>query len=182
MRGLAFGTALAAVVLLAGQRHGLAADDPKSDSGFAPIFNGKNLDGWKTKKGESLDGKTESPEGRFKVVEGTLLLDVKVKGDVVIQTAREFAGNVHLKFEFLPGKGCNNDLFFRGVKFDIKPKDVQNLEEGQWHEFEIIVVGDKAEFKCNGMTQRTAPTKADKSPFGLRAEFGPITYRNLVAK
>src|SRR5262249_50794240 len=103
------------------------ADDFKPEEGFTPLFNGKDLTGWKTDKGgDSLDGKTETPDKRFKVVDDVLVLDHKVKGDVRIRTAKEFGKDVHIKFEFLPGPKCNNDLFLRGTKFDIKVPDVKN--------------------------------------------------------
>ena len=172
-------TALALFVIAA---RGGAADDFKPDPGFTPIFNGKNLDGWKTKKGESLEGKTEAYNGRFKVADGKLVIDPKVKGDVIIETTRSFAKDVHIKFEFMPGPGCNNDLFIRGLKFDIKKPDVKNLKEGEWNVFEIVIAGKKAEFKCNGETQRTGNVKNDSSPFGVRAEFGPVQFRRMQVK
>ncbi len=175
MRTLTAGSLLAALIVLAPA----AADDFKPEPGFTLLFNGKDLGGWKTKKGDSLDGKTETPDGRFKVSDGNLVVDDKVKGDVVINTAREFAKDVHVKFEFRPGPGCNNDLYFRGQKFDLKKGDVKNFKEGVWHEFEIVVKGDKAEFKCNGEVQRTATVKADGTALGLRAEFGPVQFRRI---
>ncbi len=106
-----------------------AADDDKIEPGFTPLFNGKNLDGWKTKSGgELLDGKTEAYKGRFKVRSGLLVIDPKVKGDVTIDTVKKFK-DVHIKFEFLPGPRCNNDLFIRGLKFDLVKGNVKNLKE-----------------------------------------------------
>ena len=160
----------------------MAADDFKPEAGFTLIFNGKNLDGWKTKTGESTDGKTEAYNGRFKAAEGNLVIDVKVKGDVILSTAKEFGKDAHLKFDYMPGAGCNNDLFFYGTKFDLKKADVKNLKEGEWNQFEIIVQGGKAEFKNNGESLKTMPTKSDKSGLGIRAEFGPIQFRHLRVK
>ena len=77
-----------------------------------PLFNGQDLGGWKVKRGgESLEGKAEAAGGRFKVAERQLILDPTVKGDVVIETTGELAGDLRLKFEFLPFRGCNNDPF-----------------------------------------------------------------------
>lgn len=152
------------------------------EPGYALFFNGKDLSGWETKQGMSLENKSEAFNQRFRVSEEKLVIDPKVKGDVIIQTTKKFAKDVHLKFDFLPGPGCNNDLFFRGIKFDIKKGDVKNLKEGEWNEFEIIVTGDKAEFKSNGETQRTAPAKSDATPLGIRAEFGAIEFRRLRVK
>jgi hypothetical protein len=161
----------------------LAADDFKPEAGFTLLFNGKDLTGWKTKTGnEALDGKTDAYNGRFKVTDGVLVIDEKAKGDVRIMTAKEFGKDVHIKFEFKPGKGCNNDLFLRGMKFDLKTPDVKNLKEDEWNEFEIIVTGDKAEFKCNGETQKTMTAKPGATPFEVRAELGPMQMRRVRVK
>lgn len=162
------------------------ADDFKPEPGFDLILKGDALDGWRTKaagkkESEKLDGKGEAFGGRFKLKDGELTLDPKVKGDVTIETTREFAGDVTVKFEFNPGKGCNNDLFFRGQKFDIKA-DIKGYKEGAWNEFEIVLVGTKCEFKCNGEVARSATTKSEKSVLGIRAEFGPIQIRKLRVK
>lgn len=159
-----------------------AADDFKLEPGFTLLFNGKDLSGWKIKGGEALDGKMEAKGGRFKVMDGKLVIDDKIKGNLVLDTAKEFGKDVHIKFDFLPGPGCNNDLYLRGLKFDIKKGDVKNLKEGEWNQFEIIIQGDKAEFKSNGETQRTAAAKGGATPLGVRAEFGPIQIRRMRVK
>src|SRR5437764_6017731 len=141
-----------------------AADEFKLEPGFTLLFNGKNLDGWKEASGkkETLDGKTEAYNGRFKVVEGTLVYDPSVKGDLYIETAKEFGKDVHIKFDFKPGPKCNNDLFLRGTKFDIIPGTAENknVKEGEWHALEIVVTGDKIEHKINGEVARTSKAAA----------------------
>ena len=158
------------------------------EDGFTPLFNGKNLDGWKEASGkkEALDGKTEAYGGRFKVVEGRIVLDPEVKGDLHLETVRTFAKDVHIKFDFKAGAKCNNDLFLRGTKFDIVPgnKENKNVKEGEWYSFEIVVTGDKIEHKISGETARTANLKADAaaSSFRIRAEFGALEIKNLRVK
>jgi len=158
------------------------ADDFKPEDGFILLFGGKDLAGWKTEKGEPLDGKAEAYGGRFKLAHGVLTLDPVVKGDVKIFTAREFGKDLHIKFDFLPDAKCNNDLFLRGLKFDLKKPDVKNLKEGEWNSFEIVVTGDKAEFRNNGETLKTMPVKGKATQFGIRAEFGSMQVRRLRAK
>jgi hypothetical protein len=158
------------------------ADELKLEEGFAPIFNGKDLTGWKTKAGDALDGLTETKDKRFKVRDGALVIDEKVKGDIYIYTAKEFGKSVVIRFDFMPGAGSNNDLFLHGAKFDIKKPDVKNDKEGEWNAFEITVKDKKAEYKCNGETIKTLNTKEEKSTFGLRAEFGPMRLKNLRVK
>src|SRR5262245_50957763 len=97
-----------------------AADKPAGD--FTAIFNGKDLSGWilvekKGTAGVPLEGKTETDSKRIRAADGHIVFDEKVKGDVVINTTREFGPDAQVKFEYLPGPGCNNDLFFHGVKF-----------------------------------------------------------------
>jgi hypothetical protein len=164
----------------------VAADDFKLEPGYKLLFNGKNLDGWQNKVAKKdakpvlLEGKNEAYDGRFKVKEdGELVLDPKVKGDRYIETTQEFSGNVTIRFQFKPGEACNNDLFLLGTKFDITKEGVKNARFDEWNDFEIAVKDKKAEFKCNGQSIKTIPTKADKSPFCLRAEFGNIVYRNI---
>ena len=53
-----------------------AGDDFKPEPGFTSLFNGKDLTGWKTKKGgDSLDGKAEAYGNRFKVAQGKIVID-----------------------------------------------------------------------------------------------------------
>lgn len=156
--------------------------------GFTPLLNGKNLDGWKEASGkkEALDGKAEAFGGRFKVVEGRLVIDPEVKGDLHIETAKTFGKDLHIRFEFKAGPKCNNDLFLRGTKFDIVPgnKELKNVKEGEWTPFEIVVIGDKIEHRAGGEVARTSTLKADApaSPFRIRAEFGVLEIRNLRVK
>jgi len=180
MRSLSCGLIL--TVLLAAPRPTLA-DDFKLEPGYTLLFNGKDLSGWKEKTGgASLDGKTEAYKGRFKVVDGVLVIDPKVKNDVRIETQKKFAGDVHIKFDFKPDAKCNNDLFLRGTKYDIVKGAIKNFKEGEWHQFEIILKGDKAEYKCNGVPVGTRNAKAGATPFEVRAEFGAIELRNIRYK
>ena len=167
---------------------GLAADDFKLEPGFKLLFNGKNLDGWKEARGKkgSLAGKTEAYGGRFKVVDGTIVYDPAVKGDLHIETVAAFGNDVHLKFDFKAGPKCNNDVFIRGTKFDIVPgkRETKSVEEGKWHTFEIVVVGDKIEHRIGSEILRSATLKAGAkaTPFRLRAEFGVLEIKNIRVK
>ncbi len=184
MRPWSFVLPLAGLPLLMG----LAADDFKLEPGFKLLFNGKNLDGWKEAGGkkEALEGRTEAHGGRLKVVEGRLVYDPEVKGDLSIETTQEFGKDVHIKFDFKPGPKCNNDVFLRGTKFDIVPGNKENkaVKEGEWYPFELIVVGDKVEHRVGGEVARTSTLKAGApaSPLKLRAEFGVLEIKNLRVK
>jgi len=166
-----------------------AAEEFKLEAGYTMLFDGKDLTGWKVaptkdkdKTGESLKGKTESPNKRFQVLEGAIVIDAKAKGDISITTEKTFAKDVNIKFDFKPSKGCNNDLYLRGIKFDIKVPGIMEAKENEWNTFEINLKGDQAEFICNGMSIKKQKAKPEATPFSIRAEAGAISIRNLRVK
>lgn len=152
-------------------------------AGFTALLNPGDFTGWKlAKTNEILDGKAEAANKRFTVNDGVLKIDPKVKGDLIIQTTREFAKDVHIQFEFKPDAKCNNDLFLRGIKFDISKANIKTYKVDEWNTLDIIVTGEMAEYKCNGESLKKVKTKPGKTPFGIRAEFGAIEIRKLVFK
>jgi hypothetical protein len=160
--------------------------DFKLEVGFTLLFNGKNLDGWRQKSDKaSLEGKTHAYDGRFKVDAGVLVFDPAVKGDRYIETTKEFAKDVHFKFDFKPGPKCNNDVLFRGEKFDIIPGkkgELDKVKEGEWYTFELRATGDTLQYTINGDVSRTKKMKAKSSTFVLRAEFGAMQVKNIRVK
>jgi hypothetical protein len=183
MRVCTCGALLACLTLVGSGTRTASAEDFKLELGFSLLFNGKDLEGWREKKGGmGLDGKTEAYKGRFKVKDNLLIIDPKVKGDVRIMTTNKFTGDVHIKFDYKPDAKCNNDLFLRGQKFDLRKPDVKNLKVGEWNHFEIVVMGDQIEFKNNGEAQRKGKAKPAATPLEIRAEFGGVEFRNIRSK
>jgi Domain of Unknown Function (DUF1080) len=162
--------------------------EPKAEPGFTAIFNGKDLTGWRQKSDKApLDGKTEAYMGRHKVEGGSLIYVYKdkLKQNRYIETTKEYAKDAHFKFDFKAGPECNNDILFRGLKFDIVPGkgETKDVKEGEWYTYELIAAGDKVEHKINGKTVRKAQMAKDKSNhFVLRAEFGVIEIKNIRVK
>lgn len=164
----------------------VAADEFKPEPGFKLILNGKNLDGWQTKgaKPVALEGKADAFDNRFAVKDGELVIDYKVKGDKYIETVQQFTGDFTIRYDFKPEEGCNNDTLLLGTKFDIvagEKKSVKGVKLGAWNTMEIVVKAGSADFLINGEKVATQKTKAEKGPLVLRAEFGPITYKNIRA-
>jgi hypothetical protein len=166
----------------------VAADEFKPEAGFKLIFNGKNLDGWQTKaagkdgKPMALEGKTDAYDKRFVVKDGELVIDYKVKGDKYLETVQQFGGDFTIRFDFKPGEGCNNDILLIGTKFDITAgakKALKGVKVGEWNTMEIVVKGGSADFIVNGEKLATQKLKGDKGPLVLRAEFEPITIKNI---
>ena len=167
----------------------VSAADFKPEPGFAMLFNGMDLSGWqvaptkdKDKPGETLSGKKETVTKRFVVKDEAIVIDGKAKGDITLFTEKSFAKDAHIQFDFKAGKGCNNDLYFRGMKFDIKDSDIKNLKADDWNSFEIVLVGENAEFKCNGESIKKMKAKPAATTFGIRAEVGAIEIRRVRIK
>jgi hypothetical protein len=162
------------------------AADFKPEEGFTLLFDGKTLDGWMEAGGkkESLAGKTEAFQGRFKVMAGVLVYDPSIKGDRYIETEKPFAKDVTVRFDFKPGPKCNNDVLLRGTKFDIVPgnKENKSVKEGEWSAFEVTITGEKVEHKINGEVVRTSKAAAGATPLKLRAEFGALEVKNIRVK
>jgi hypothetical protein len=168
----------------------VAADEFKPEPGFKLIFNGTNFDGWQTKasgkngKPMSLEGKTDAYDKRYVVTDGTLVIDYKVKGDKYIETVQQFSGDFTIRYDFKPEEGCNNDTLLLGTKFDILAggkTTLKGVKIGEWNKMEIVVKASSADFIVNDQKLSTQKTKSEKGPLILRAEFGPITYKNIRA-
>lgn len=186
MRCLSIGLLITGFAVLSSPTTG--ADDFKPEPGFTMLFNGKNFDGWKIKgkkDGGELDGKTDVNNGRFKAVDGSIVIDYKTKEGLYIETKTEYSKDLTIKFEFKPGDGCNNDLLIRGTKFDIvtsAKKETKGIKLDQWNEMEITFKGDTATYKVGSETLGTRKITAEKGAFSIRAEFGPIEIRKLRIK
>lgn len=169
----------------------MSAGDFKLEKGFTLLFNGKNLDGWRERNSkDNLDGKTEAFKGRFKVTDGVLVYDPAVGGDKYIETVKSFEKDVHFKFDFKAGAKCNNDVLFRGTKFDIilpadekkANKENKHVKLGEWATFELVAKDGTIEHKINGETVRTTKSPLKASTLVLRAEFGAIEVKNIRVK
>src|SRR3954453_1452011 len=84
------------------------ADEP----GFTPLFNGKDLTGWRLGKAD-LAGKTSSEDGRFAVKDGVLVISGsqdKPPRMTEIETVRSYDGDFTLRLEFRASKDANSGL------------------------------------------------------------------------
>jgi hypothetical protein len=147
------------------------------------LFNGKNLDGWReaSRDKASLAGKTDAFGGRFKVIDGVLVIDPAVKGDLYIETEKTFPGDLRIIIEFKPGPKCNNDVFIRGTKFDLVPggKEGMNLKVGESATCEIVIKGDVIEHRLNSESVRRTKAKPAPTSLRIRAEFGSMEIKSI---
>ena len=178
---------LVSTFLLAAAR----ADEP----GFKPIFNGKDLTGWRLGKTD-LAGKTASDDGRFAVKDGVLVItgskDTPPKM-TEIDTVESYDGDFTLRLEFRASRDANSGLHLRDKAFAhqlqirdyprVGPyKTLKDYKDGDWNAIEVVVTGTKARCTCNGELLEAALEIPAKGPLALQSETNVVEYRNIRIK
>src|ERR1051325_8309988 len=98
-----------------------AQDDFKPEPGYTSLFNGKDFTGWYQKKGkdkEDLTGKTVTPNKKFSVDNGVIVVAGGGGGD--LYTVKDFDGDFHLKLEFRAAPKADSGLFIRGPQLQVR--------------------------------------------------------------
>jgi hypothetical protein len=167
------------------------ADEP----GFRPIFNGKDLSGWRIGK-VTMDGKSASDDGRFAVKDGLLVItgskDTPPK-ITEIDTVDSYDGDFILRLEFRASRDANSGLHLRDKAFGhqlqirdylrVGPyKMLKHYKDGDWNAIEVTATGTKARCTCNGEILEAALEIPDKGPLALQSETNVIEYRNIRIK
>jgi hypothetical protein len=165
-----------------------AADE--TEPGFTSLFNGKDLTGWvyHGQKGESMDGKTETPDKRMEVKDGIIIANVG-KGIRDLYTKQQYNKDFVLKMEFRAAPKADSGVYIRGNQLQVRDyptvgpyKKLKNFKDGDWNLLEIIVTGNTAECKCNGEVLEKAFKIPAKGAIGLQAETGKFEFRNVRIK
>lgn len=162
MRCLRWILATLSLAILASVDAGRAADDFKVEDGYTLIFNGKDLTGWRLGK-ETLDGKTETANKRFMVVDGIIVVDGKGGGDLF--TVKDYNKDFNIRLEFRAAPKADSGLYLRSVPAQLQVRDYPTVgpykkvkfKDADWNELDVTVTGSKAASKVNG----TAVTEKD---------------------
>jgi hypothetical protein len=173
----------------------LLAAAPADEPGFRPIFNGKDLTGWRVGKTD-LAGKTASEDGRFAVKDGILVITGskdRPPKNTEIDTVESYDGDFILRLEFRASRDANSGLHLRDKAFAhqlqirdyprVGPyKTLANYKDGDWNAIEVVVTGTKARCTCNGEVLEAALAIPGKGPLALQSEINVIEYRNIRIK
>jgi 3-keto-disaccharide hydrolase len=191
-------------VLLAATSNCLAVDD----AGFEPLFNGKDLTGWKLRR----------PDGHksWNVKDGVLMNTVN-KGEhgtdlVTEEKFRDFT----VRYEYMVPDGSNSGFYLRGRheiqilgdlqsgKADIHgngaiygfkaPDKFVSKPGNQWQTVEATIIGDRItviqngvkihdNVECRKATGSEIDNKIDEpGPIFLQGDHGTVSFRNLRIK
>src|SRR5262249_13973552 len=128
-----------------------AADEFKVEEGYKSLFNGKDLTGWRyAGSKESLEGKTETSDKRFEVVDGVIVAnekDVNGKGGIKdLYTLGDVNKEFHLKLEFRASLKSDSGVYIRGPQLQVRDfirrieqKQLKKFKNDDWNELDITV-------------------------------------------
>ena len=182
----------------------LAADD----AGFKPLFNGKDLTGWKLRRPDGPNSWT--------VKDGVLINTVNKGGHGTDLVTEEKFRDFSVRYEFMVPDDSNSGFYLRGrheiqILGDYKsgkpaingngaiynfkaPDKFASKPGGEWQTVEATMIGDRITVTLNGMkihdnVECRKPTGSqidnnvdDPGPIFLQGDHGTVSFRNLQIK
>jgi lysophospholipase L1-like esterase len=187
------------------------ADDFKPEEGFVSLFNGKDLTGWgyratpprkgapkpgaplfvEVKADQSFDGQTESADGRYRAINGRLVITTPAEGRRIqaLWTTREFPEDFELRLEFRATPNADSGVYLRKPQLQCRDflvagpyKDLKKYKPQDWNELVVVVKGGVAHATCNGEVLEAALKLPATGPIGLEGDRGQMEYRRLQIK
>ena len=159
-----------------------------TQDGFEPLFNGKDLTGWKYKTGDAFDGKTEASDGRYTAKDGMIVVNPG-KGTAQLWTVKEFPKNFELRLEFRAAVNADSGLFLRKPQLQVRDylvagpyKKLEKYKPQDWNEIIVVVKGQTAHCTCNGEVLEAALKLPETGGIGLEADRAQMEYRNIRLK
>lgn len=192
-------------LVVAGAAFGAAADD----AGFKPLFNGKDLTGWKLRN--------PSGHNSWSVLPGGVLKNTVNKGDhgTDLLTEQKFK-DFTVRYEFMTPDNSNSGFYLRGrheiqilgdaksgttspgsngALYNFKAADkFVTKPAGEWQTAEATIIGNKITVILNGVkihdnVECTKPTGGEvddkvnePGPILLQGDHGTVSFRNIQIK
>ena len=147
------------------------------------LFDGRDLTGWKIGN-QSLAGKTKTPDGRFTVTNGEIVVN-RGPGVEILYTMKKFNDDFRLSLEFRASPRADSGLYIRGRQLQVRdystvgPYRVPHFHRGGWNSLSIRVTGPSAFCMADGDVLETAFKVPTNGTIGLQAETGTFEYRNI---
>ena len=189
------------------------ADDFKMEEGFVSLFNGKDLNGWgfrptplrkprknprpnapvfvTIKEAEAFDGKKQSSDGRYKAINGRLVVTTPAEGRRIQQlwTTNEFGKDFTLKLEFRATPNADSGVFIRKPQLQCRDYtvagpyfDLKQYRPQDWNELVVTVKDGVAHATCNGELLTDSMKVPESGPIGLEGDRGQMEYRRIRIK
>jgi 3-keto-disaccharide hydrolase len=198
---------LAFTVIITAASAALAADDEKD---FQPLFNGKDLSGWKLRDRRKPSWSVE-PGGILK----NTAVEEEHNGSDLLTTNKFW--NFTVRYEYMTPQNSNSGFFLRGrheiqilgdYRPNRKPDDTCNgsiygfkapdkfvtKPGGEWQTVEATIIGDRITVILNGVKihdnvqcDRATGSEIDgrvkePGPIMLQGDHGTVSFRNIRIK
>ena len=166
-------------------------DDFVAEPGFENLFNGRDLSGWSYPEGTALEGQTATTDGRFRAVNGRLVVTVSRKqGDYKkLWTARKFPKDFVLKLEFRASPNADSGIYIREPQLQCRDyliagpfTTLKHYRALDWNEIVVTVKGGLAHATCNGEVLMDAFTVPATGSIGVESDRGQMEYRRIRVK
>jgi len=185
------------------------------EDGFESLFNGKDLTGWgyrPTSEADKasaarwqaadknappwpiitepvrFDGQRQSPDGRFAVIGGRLVVTTPPEYRKIQQlwTTREFPEDFVLKLEFRATPNADSGVYLRGPQLQCRDyalagpyKNLKGYKPQDWNELVVTVRGGVAQATCNGELIEGELKLPETGPIGVEGDRGQMEYRRI---
>jgi lysophospholipase L1-like esterase len=195
-----------------------AAEPFTPEEGFLSLFNGRDLTGWgyrptseedkaSAKRWQasdpdaaawpivtepvSFDGLTATPDGRFAVMGGRLVVRTPSEHRKIQQlwTTRDFSRDFVLKLEFRATPNADSGVFLRGPQLQCRDyrlagpyKDLKRYKPQDWNEIVVEVRDGVARALSNGEVLESAIKLPESGPIGVEGDRGQMEYRRIRIK
>ena len=183
------------------------------EPGFVSLFNGRDLTGWgvrptppraapknpkadapvfvEVKEPVAFDGQTASSDGRYRAINGRLVVTTPPEGRRIQQlwTTQEFGTDFVLKLEFRATPNADSGVFIRQPQLQCRDfllagpyNQLTQFKQGDWNELIVTVKGDTAHATCNGELLTDNMKVPAAGPIGLEGDRGQMEYRRIRLK
>jgi hypothetical protein len=186
------------------------------EAGFESLFDGRTLTGWgyrpttdadkeSARKWQASDpknaaawpivteptdfnGLTASPDGRFRAINGRLVVTTPAEGRKIQQlyTTREFGDDFTLKLEFRATPNADSGVYVRGPQLQVRDyrlagpfKNLTRYKPQDWNELIVTVAGGVAKATCNGEPLEVELKVPASGPIGVEGDRGQMEYRRI---
>jgi lysophospholipase L1-like esterase len=193
-------------------------DDFQPEEGFEPLLHGRDLTGWGyrpttdedrrsiegwkrsdpnmppwpiVEEAVAFDAKQASDDGRFRVVNGRLVVTTPTEGRKIqkLLTVKDFPGDFTLKLEFRATPNADSGVFLRGRQLQCRDytlagpyNELQGYKPQDWNELVVEVRGNAAHCTCNGEVLEAAYELPETGPIGVEGDRGQVEYRRMRIK
>jgi lysophospholipase L1-like esterase len=200
---------------------GLSETAPDSfalEDGFVSLFNGRDLTGWgyrPTSEADraaakrwqasdpnaaawpfvdapvAFDGLTASPDGRFVVKAGRLVVTTPPDYRKIQQlwTTRELGQDFVLRLEFRATPNADSGVYVRGPQLQCRDyriagpyKTLKAYRPQDWNALEVTVSGGVARATNNGELLEAEMKVPPSGPIGVEGDRGQMEYRRIRVK